>query len=573
MAAEHPYVEEFAKMAGGEKADEMRAFAKRMASRSTIERTAVGTDKEGLDTGFFAINPVTGEKAPIWIADYILTDYGTGAIMGVPAHDQRDFDFARKYNIPVITVVRPVDEPAPDGATMPAAVAADGVSCNSGFLDGLPTEEAIERAAEWFVEHNKGKKEVQFRLRDWLISRQRYWGTPIPMVYCDHCGVVPVPEEQLPVKLPLDIEMPANGGNPLALRPDWYNTTCPVCGGPARRETDTIDTFFCSSWYFDRYTSPWCKDKPFDKDDAAYWMTVDQYIGGIEHACLHLIYARFFTKVLSDLGLLPADMREPFKRLLTQGMVIKDGAKMSKSIGNVVDPDEIIKKYGADTARLFILFAAPPEKDLDWSERGVEGANRFLGRVWRLVEQNLEELKKASAERVAMDSLTLQAERDMKRVIHSALDRVTKDIRDERQFNTAVARLMELTNALISFAPEDAKGWSIKREGVETLLCCLSPFAPHITEELWHQMGNEDFLSVRRWFEVDGSALVADSAAVVLQINGKVREQFTVPAGLSKEELLTEVMSREATKKRLEGKEIVKTISVPGKLVNIVVKG
>ena len=456
---------------------------------------------------------------------------------------------------------------------MPAAVAADGVACNSGFLDGLPTEEAIARAAEWFEEHGKGKKEVQFRLRDWLISRQRYWGTPIPMVYCDHCGIVPVPEEQLPVELPLDIEMPANGGNPLAQRPDWYNTTCPVCGGPARRETDTIDTFFCSSWYFDRYTSPWSTDMPFDKEAAAYWMTVDQYIGGIEHACLHLIYARFFTKVLSDLGLLPADMREPFKRLLTQGMVIKDGAKMSKSIGNVVDPDEIIKKYGADTARLFILFAAPPEKDLDWSERGVEGANRFLGRVWRLVEQNLDGLRTASAERVAMGSLTLPAERDMKRIIHSTLDRVTKDIREERQFNTAVARLMELTNALISFAPEDAKGWSIKREGVETLLCCLSPFAPHITEELWHQLGNEDFLSVHRWFEVDKSALVEDSATVVLQINGKVREQFTVSAGLSKEDLLAEVMSREETKKRLEGKEIVKTIAVPGKLVNIVVKG
>ena len=312
---------------------------------------------------------------------------------------------------------------------------------------------------------------------------------------------------------------------------------------------------------------------PFDKEAAAYWMTVDQYIGGIEHACLHLIYARFFTKVLSDLGLLPADMREPFKRLLTQGMVIKDGAKMSKSIGNVVDPDEIIKKYGADTARLFILFAAPPEKDLDWSERGVEGANRFLGRVWRLVEQNLDGLRTASAERLAMGSLTLPAERDMKRIIHSTLDRVTKDIREERQFNTAVARLMELTNALISFAPEDAKGWSIKREGVETLLCCLSPFAPHITEELWHQLGNEDFLSVHRWFEVDKSALVEDSATVVLQINGKVREQFTVSAGLSKEDLLAEVMSREETKKRLEGKEIVKTIAVPGKLVNIVVKG
>ena len=349
------------------------------------------------------------------------------------------------------------------------------------------------------------------------------------MVYCDHCGIVPVPEDQLPVKLPLDIEMPANGGNPLALRPDWYETTCPVCGRPARRETDTIDTFFCSSWYFDRYTSPWSEDQPFDPKAAAYWMPVDQYIGGIEHACLHLIYARFFTKVLSDLGLLPKDVREPFKRLLTQGMVIKDGAKMSKSLGNVVDPDEIIKKYGADTARLFILFAAPPEKDLDWSERGVEGANRFLGRVWRLVEGSLDQLKAASPERVAMKDITLKEERDMKRVIHSTLDRVTKDIRDERQFNTAVARLMELANALIAYAPADEKGWSVKREGVETLLCCLSPFAPHITEELWHMLGNDSFLSVHKWFEVDETALVEDSVTIVLQINGKVREQFTVP--------------------------------------------
>ena len=566
-------MEKFAEMAGGEKAEEMRAFVKRMASRSTIERTAVGVDKEGIDTGFFAINPRTGEKAPIWIADYILMDYGTGAIMGVPAHDQRDFDFARKYDIPVVAVVRPADGPAPDGATMPSAAAADGVACNSGFLDGLPTEEAIKKAADWFEEHGRGKREIRFRLRDWLISRQRYWGTPIPMVYCDRCGIVPVPEDQLPVELPLDIEMPKNGGNPLALRPDWYNTTCPLCGGPARRETDTMDTFFCSSWYFDRYTSPWCDDKPFDKEAAKYWMTVDQYIGGIEHACLHLIYARFFTKVLSDLGLLPSDMREPFKRLLTQGMVIKDGAKMSKSLGNVVDPDEIIKRYGADTARLFILFAAPPEKDLDWSESGVEGAHRFLGRVFRLVEQNVEELKKGSGRRVKMSDLSAPAERDMKRTIHSTLDRVTKDIRDERQFNTAVARLMELANALLSFAPKDDKGRAVKREGVETLLCCLSPFAPHITEELWQMLGNGDFLSTHKWFEVDESALVADSATVVLQINGKVREQFEVAAGLSKEELLAEVMGREATKKRLEGREIVKTIAVPGKLVNIVVKG
>ena len=573
MAAEHPYVEEFAKKLGGTKADKLRAFAKKMSARSAIERTAVGVDKEGIDTGFFAINPVNGKKVPIWIADYILTDYGTGAIMGVPAHDQRDFDFARKYNIPVITVVRPADAPAPDGDTMPASVEADGIACNSGEFDGLPTSEAIQKIGSWFEERKIGKKEVQFRLRDWLISRQRYWGTPIPVVYCDCCGIVPVPEDQLPVALPLDIKMPENGGNPLALREDWINTTCPVCGKPARRETDTMDTFFCSSWYFERYTSPWSTDKPFNKDDAAYWMTVDQYIGGIEHACLHLIYARFFTKVCADLGLLPKDMREPFQRLLTQGMVIKEGAKMSKSIGNVVDPDEIITKYGADTARLFILFAAPPEKDLDWSERGVEGAHRFLSRAYRLVESSLEGLKSASKEHVPMKDITEHSEREIKRIIHSTLDRVTKDIRDERQFNTAVARLMELTNALASYAPADDKGWAIKREGVETLLCCLSPFAPHITEELWHQIGNESFLSREKWFTVESDALVADTVTIVLQINGKVREQFSVPAGLSKEELEADIMAREETKKRIDGKEIVRVIAVPGRLLNVVVKG
>ncbi|MDO5562122.1 MAG: class I tRNA ligase family protein, partial [Synergistaceae bacterium] len=315
------------------------------------------------------------------------------------------------------------------------------------------------------------------------------------------------------------------------------------------------------------------EEVPFKKEDAAYWMTVDQYIGGIEHACLHLIYARFFTKVCADLGLLPKDMREPFQRLLTQGMVIKDGAKMSKSLGNVVDPDEIIKKYGADTARLFILFAAPPEKDLDWSERGVEGANRFLGRVYRLVENNLEGLKAASRTHVAMEDITDAAERDIKRMTNSTLDRVTRDIRDERQFNTAVARLMELTNALAAFKPANAAAWSIMRESVETLLCCLSPFAPHITEELWHMIGNATFLSKETWFEVEKDALVEDSVTIVLQINGKVREQFSVAAGLSKEELEADVMSREETKNRIDGKEVVKVIAVPGRLVNIVVKG
>lgn len=573
VAAEHPLVEEFAKRTGGEKAEALRAFARRVSARSAIERTAVGGEKEGFDTGFFAINPVNGKKVPVWIADYILTDYGTGAIMGVPAHDQRDFDFVRKYGIPVIPVVRPVDGEVPDGGKMTEAAAADGISCNSGSFDGLPTAEAIEKITDWFEAEGLGAREVQYRLRDWLISRQRYWGTPIPMVYCDHCGIVPVPDDQLPVRLPLDVEIPASGGNPLIGREDFVNTVCPVCGKPARRETDTMDTFFCSSWYFMRFTSPWTTDGPFDKGDAKYWMNVDQYIGGIEHACLHLIYARFFTKVCSDLGLLPQDVREPFQNLLTQGMVIKDGAKMSKSLGNTVDPDEIIKKYGADTARLFILFASPPEKDLDWSDRGVEGAHRFLGRVWRMVESDLDGIRTASRERVAVKGIAGAADRDIKRITHKTLDRVTRDIRDERQFNTAVARLMELNNALISYKPDSDAGRRVKREAVETLLCCLSPYAPHVTEELWQMIGNEGCLSADPWFEVDEAAMADNEEVIVLQINGKVREQFTVAAGLSKDALLAEVMSRPETRKRLDGMEIVKTVVVPGKLVSVVAKG
>lgn len=572
IAAEHPFVEKFANKLDDKKAEEIRTFTKKMASRSTIERTAVGKEKEGLNTGFFAINPVNGEKVPVWIADYVLTDYGTGAIMGVPAHDQRDFDFARQYEIPVIPVVYPVDASPIDGDKMTKSIEADGIACNSGQFDGLETDEAIKQISAWFENKKLGKTEVQYRLRDWLISRQRYWGTPIPIVYCDKCGIVPVPDEQLPVELPLDIEMPANGGNPLESREDWINTTCSHCGGPARRETDTMDTFFCSSWYFSRYTSPWSTDIPFQKDDAAYWMTVDQYIGGVEHACLHLIYARFFTKVCSDLGLLPKDMREPFDRLLTQGMVIKDGAKMSKSIGNVVDPDEIINKYGADTARLFILFASPPEKDLDWSEQGVEGAYRFLCRVNRLIETNLSTIKTALNKQVFMSEIKESDSRDMKRMIHSTLSRVTKDISEERQFNTAVARLMELTNALTAFKVEDSQDAEIMREGVETLLICLSPFAPHITEELWHLIGNKTFISTHKWLSVDESALVEDSVTIVLQINGKVREQYSVTPNLSKEELEKEIMSREETKKRLEGATVVKVIVVPGRLVNVVVK-
>ncbi|MDR1966054.1 MAG: leucine--tRNA ligase [Synergistaceae bacterium] len=572
IAAEHPLVSELAERMAPDKRAEVLEFASRMASRSAIDRTASGGDKMGIDTGFEAINPANGRRVPIWIADYILMDYGTGAIMGVPAHDQRDFDFARKFGLGIIPVVRSEDAPIPDPGAMSRATEADGVSCNSGPFDGLPTEKAIEKIGEWFEERGWGKRETQYRLRDWLISRQRYWGTPIPVVYCDRCGIVPVPEELLPVELPLDAVIPPNGGNALLGCPDWVNTVCPNCGAPARRETDTMDTFICSSWYFFRYLSPGLDSGPFSRSGADYWMPVDLYIGGIEHACLHLIYARFFTKVISDLGLTAPDLREPFTGLLTQGMVIKDGAKMSKSLGNVVDPDEIIKKYGADTARLFILFASPPDRSLDWSDKGVEGAHRFLGRVCRLVEENLTELSSASVERVPMDKLAGAEVRGLKRLIHSTVDRVTRDIRDERQLNTAVARLMELCNGLAAFSHKGGDGAAVFREGVEALLLCLCPFCPHISEELWQMLGHGELLSLSKWPEADGSALSVDSVTVVLQVNGKLREQYSVPSGLSRDELIERVMSEEATRKRVEGMEIVKVIAVPDKLVNVVAR-
>jgi leucyl-tRNA synthetase len=572
LSAEHPIVKTLADRSSPEKRDKLLEFASRMASRSAIERTAAGGDKMGIDTGFEAVNPVNGKRIPIWIADYILMDYGTGAIMGVPAHDQRDFDFVRKYGLGIIPVVRAKDAPIPDPDAMEHATEAEGVSCNSGRFDGLPTAEAIEKISEWFEENGWGRRETQYRLRDWLISRQRYWGTPIPIVYCERCGVVPIPEDMLPVELPLDAEIPSNGVNALLGCPDWINTKCPECGGHARRETDTMDTFICSSWYFFRYLSLGSDEKPFMPEDAKYWMPVDLYIGGIEHACLHLIYARFFTKVLSDIGVVGPELREPFTGLLTQGMVIKDGAKMSKSLGNVVDPDEIIKKYGADTARLFILFASPPDKGLDWSDKGVEGAHRFLGRVYRLVSENLPVLKSAGA-RVPMSDVEGEACRALKRLIHYTIDRVTKDIRDERQLNTAVARLMELCNGLASFSPRDETGRAVFREGVESLLLCLSPFCPHICEELWQLIGNKGLLAKAKWPAVDEAALAVDSVTVVLQINGKLREQFKVAPGLSREALIEFVMSTEAAVRRIGGAEIVKIIAVPDKLVNIVVKG
>ncbi|MCR4817397.1 MAG: class I tRNA ligase family protein, partial [Fretibacterium sp.] len=510
---------------------------------------------------------------PIWVANYILIDYGTGAIMGVPCGDQRDFEFCRKYGISIIPVIQPKEGEKfdPDGGNMTHALEEYGIVCNSGQFDGMSTEEAIPAMIEWGEKEGYCRREVNFRLRDWLISRQRYWGTPIPFVHCPHCGVVPVPEEQLPVLLPEDVEVKEVGHSPLLDLPDWLSTTCPKCGGPARREADTMDTFFCSSWYFDRYCSPGDDARPFEKKDVDYWMPVDQYIGGIEHACLHLIYARFFAKFLADIGMTSA--REPFTRLLTQGMVIKDGAKMSKSLGNVVDPTEIVNNYGADTVRLFILFAAPPQNDLDWSERGVEGSSRFLGRVWRSVEDNLEALKAHGGHIIPVDELKDPELREFKRKIHTTIRDVTRDIEEEKQFNTAIARLMELTNAFYSLNAEGDVADTLRRESVDVLLNCLSPFCPHITEELWEMLGHKDMLCLEPWPVADEKALVQDAVTIVVQVNGKVRARLERPAGLSKEELEKSVLSDPAVQEKLAGKDVVKVIAVPDKLINIVVKG
>jgi leucyl-tRNA synthetase len=549
--------------------EKISAFVKKCVSQSSIERTAVGGEKEGIFTGFSAVNPVTGDEFPILVANYILMDYGTGAIMGVPAHDQRDFEFARKYGIPVLPVINPEGEVL-DGNTMEKAFEDDGITCNSGHFDGLPTSRAIPEMIDWGVREGFCSREVNFRIRDWLISRQRYWGAPIPVVYCDHCGIVPVPEEELPVLLPDNVKITEVGKSPLTEDTEWLSAPCPKCGRPGRREADTMDTFICSSWYFFRYCSPRNDKEVFSSEEGNYWMPVDQYIGGIEHACLHLIYARFFTKFFADIGLCHA--REPFTNLLTQGMVIKDGAKMSKSLGNVVDPDEIISKYGADTARLFILFAAPPANDLDWSERGVEGAHRFLNRVWRLVEENLSVFS-GENRKVPMSSLKEPRFRDLKRKIHTTIRDVTRDIDLEKQFNTAVARLMELLNALASFRSEDETGCALLREGMEVLLSCLDPFCPHISEELWQMSGHEEPLAMLPWPVPAEEALEADSVTVVVQINGKVREKAEFPAGLHEEEMKRRVLELPGVAKRLEGVEIVRIIAVPDRLVNVVVKG
>lgn len=565
IAPEHPIVDELIK--GSETETQCREFIKKVQSQSEIVRSATDTEKEGVFTGTYLIHPFTEEKIPLYLANYVFLDYGTGIVMGVAAHDQRDFDFAKKYDLPIRIVIQPEGQNM-KSEDMSEAFAAEGIMENSGQFNGMNNKDALKAIIGYLEEKGIGERKVNFRLRDWLISRQRYWGAPIPVVYCPHCGEVLVPEEQLPVMLPQNVKFTGQGKSPLSECEEFVNTVCPKCGAPAKRETDTMDTFVCSSWYFLRYCDPHNDKMPFDKDKADYWMNVDQYIGGVEHAILHLLYARFFTKALHDFGYVGCD--EPFKNLLTQGMVLKEGTKMSKSLGNVVSPEEIIEKYGADTARLFIMFAAPPERDLDWNDTAVEGSYRFLNRVWRAVEDLKDYL---TAEKVNQESLN-DDEKKLRLAVHSTIKKVTYDC-DRFNFNTAISSVMEMVNALYVYKEKVAcenYNWAVVTEAVEALIVLLSPFVPHITSELWEMIGKTSNLSVEKWPKYDEAALVVSEVEIVLQINGKIRDKIKIDPNLTPDQMQELAMSSDRIKELTEGKTIVKCIAVPKKLINIVVK-
>ncbi len=596
LAPEHPLVEKLTMPAQAESVQRYQAVA---AGNSEIDRTAEDREKTGVWTGSSAINPVNGERIPIWIADYVLMGYGTGAIMAVPAHDLRDFDFARKFDLPIVPVIQPPDSEPLTADSMTAAYIGTGVMVHSEPLDGIPAGkgagQSVAAAVRWLEEQGKGQGMANYRLRDWLISRQRYWGCPIPVVHCPSCGIVPVPEAELPVQLPENVELSGRAGSPLAKLDAWINVPCPSCGEPARRETDTMDTFMCSSWYYLRYPDACNEQQAFDSAKTNDWMPVDQYVGGIEHAILHLLYSRFFTKVLRDRGLLNFD--EPFKRLLTQGMVQaaayknpqtgkyfapdllnleepKDPEtgeplevvfeKMSKSKYNGIDPAQVLGKYGADTARMFILFKAPPEKDLEWDDADVEGQFRFLNRIWRLVT----EFAATTPSEPSAASLK-KTEKELRYAIHNAIARITEDLEGDYQFNTAISELMKLSNALTD-AP--CKTSPVYAEGIYMLLKLLAPFAPHIAEELWQHLGQSGSVHQQPWPEADPTALVVDEIALVIQVMGKTRGTIQVPAQADKAQLEQYAHDSELAQKFIAGKEIKKVIVVPGKLVNFVVE-
>ena len=565
LAAEHPLMEKI--LRDNPKAAELRAFADKVKAQSELERTSGESEKEGMFTGLYAVNPFNGRKVELWVTNYVLAEYGTGAVMGVPSEDQRDWMFAKKYDLPIIVTLRPKDRELKLEEMTEAYTDKDGILVNSAEFDGMEMHEALAAIVEKAVKEGFGRRKVNYRLRDWLISRQRYWGAPIPVVYCDKCGEQLVPEEELPVKLPEDVNFEQGAVSPLAQSESFVHCTCPKCGGSARRETDTMDTFICSSWYYMRYTDPHNTHKPFAADKVNYWAPVDQYIGGIEHAILHLLYSRFFTKVLRDEKLL--DFDEPFQNLLTQGMVIKDGAKMSKSKGNVVSPEEIIQKYGADTARLFILFAAPVERDLEWSDQGVEGAFRFLNRVWRIVAHFQDAIKEGLDD---YDHSTLTTEeKSLRRTLHQTIKKVTEDVGERFMFNTAISAVMELVNAFYGFQDKTVHP-GLVRELSFTLVKMLAPFAPHITEELWSCMEGKGSVHDARWPKFDRAAIVEDEVEIVLQINGKVRDKLTVPADIELQEMEKLALAQPKVVELTAGKTVVKVICVPKKLVNIVVK-
>jgi leucyl-tRNA synthetase len=559
IASEHPLA-----LQAGKSNSEVQRFIEECRTMETSEAAMETMEKKGANSGLTCTHPITGDEVPIWIANFVLMGYGTGAVMSVPAHDQRDFEFAQKYAIPMLEVVKPKEG---EHVASESAFTDKGILCNSGEFNGLNFEQAFEAIAEKLELENLGEKQNNYRLRDWGVSRQRYWGCPIPIINCAKCGSVAVPEKNLPIILPEKVAFDGVG-SPIKKMPEFYETTCPTCGGKAKRETDTFDTFFESSWYFARYACA-DNDEAMLDERADYWLEVDQYIGGIEHAILHLLYARFFSKLLRDEGLIKHD--EPFKNLLTQGMVLKDGAKMSKSKGNTVDPAEMIEKYGADTVRLFILFAAPPTQDLEWSDSGLEGSYRFVNKVYRLAEGYFSDSKSHATESLDINTLNKE-QKQIRQKTHQTLAKITDDIKRRHSFNTAIAAMMELTNMLSKFKQTDGQSMALRLESLDIILRALSPITPHLCHHLWQQLGHQTAIINEPWPEVDNKALEQDEVQIIVQVNGKLRAKLMLDADTDKAQVEVQALADENVVKFTSGKTIVKVIVVPNKLVNIVIK-
>jgi leucyl-tRNA synthetase len=562
LAPEHPLV---AKLVSPEKRAEVEDYVARSQRQTEIERLSTEKEKDGVFIGAYTTNRLNGEKVPIWVADYVLMSYGTGAVMGVPAHDERDFAFARKYKLPIRLVIAP---PGWQEEELKTAYTEPGIMVNSGHFDGLPSQQGIEAISDFLEEKGWGKRATSYRLRDWLISRQRYWGAPIPIIYCPNCGIVPVPESDLPVLLPENAEFRPTGESPLRYCEQFVNTTCPQCSAPAKRETDTMDTFMCSSWYLLRYASPDCDTAPFDADELGYWLPVDLYTGGAEHAVMHLLYARFFIKALRDMGLVNFD--EPFTRLFNQGVIIVERQKMSKSRGNIITPDEYVSELGADAVRAYLMFVAPWEKGGEWNDSGISGVSRWLNRVWNLVLEKYNPEYNPKDESKEHRELREKMEKDLTRIAHQTIRKVTEDM-EKLRFNTMIAALMEFTNYLAKAKETGYITDSAWEEARDTLLLLLAPSAPHLAEELWQQMGHEYSIHNQSWPEWDEELAKDEEITLVVQVNGKLRDRIAVPASITEAEARQIALERQRVKAYLEGKEITDIIYVPGRLINLVV--